>query len=35
VDLNEIAAIIFYKFNDITKEIALLENKKKLIEMGL
>ena len=29
-----IAVIIFYKFNDITKEVAL-ENKRKLIEMGL
>jgi len=29
-----IAALIFYKFNDLTKELAL-ENKKKLLEMGL
>jgi len=29
-----IAAIIFYKFNNITKEVAM-ENKKKLLEMGL
>ncbi len=29
-----IAVIIFIKFNDITKEVAI-ENKKKLIEMGL
>lgn len=29
-----IAVIIFYKFHDITKEVAI-ENKKKLLEMGL
>jgi len=29
-----IAVIIFYKFNDLTKEVAM-ENKKKLIDMGL
>ena len=29
-----IAVIIFYKFNDLTKEVAL-DNKRKLIAMGL